>query len=275
MAIKQVWPKDHSDVCIRCATCMAICPVSRVTPLFPGRSRPAPGPSGSGNRMNPRWMSGSISASAVSSVTRSALRVSISLSSTSLPRRSILTKKGGPSGTGCSLTPISSVPWHPVFAPIVNFFLRNWAVKWLLDTVLKDRSREGNSRLINLPRSGNGSGDTVLRVDERSPISMDALQTRTRSMWERPRSRCLRQTGYEVTLPPQDAAVSPCLGSEISKGRVRWGFKNVPSLLEAVRSGTDILFSSTSCGHMIKHEYSHLFNISGSEETGPTPLRSL
>ncbi|MDI7262098.1 MAG: heterodisulfide reductase-related iron-sulfur binding cluster, partial [Thermodesulfobacteriota bacterium] len=32
------------------------------------------------------------------------------------------------------------------------------------------------------------------------------------------------------------------------------------------RSGSDIIFSSTSCGYMIKHEYSHLLNIPDSEE---------
>jgi len=40
---KEIWPKNHSDVCIRCATCMAICPVSRVTPLFPGPKQAGPG----------------------------------------------------------------------------------------------------------------------------------------------------------------------------------------------------------------------------------------
>jgi len=41
---------------------------------------------------------------------------------------------------------------------------------------------------------------------------------------------------------------------------------NVPSLVRAARSGLDIVFSSTSCGHMIKHEYKHLLNIPDSEE---------
>ncbi|MCX5836903.1 MAG: 4Fe-4S dicluster domain-containing protein, partial [Deltaproteobacteria bacterium] len=31
------------DVCVRCATCMAACPVSRVTPRFPGPKQAGPG----------------------------------------------------------------------------------------------------------------------------------------------------------------------------------------------------------------------------------------
>ena len=44
------------------------------------------------------------------------------------------------------------------------------------------------------------------------------------------------------------------------------GLWNVPSLARAVHSGLDLVFSSTSCGHMIRHEYSHLLNIPGAEE---------
>jgi len=39
----QSWPKNNSDVCIRCATCAAVCPVARVTPEFPGPKHAGPG----------------------------------------------------------------------------------------------------------------------------------------------------------------------------------------------------------------------------------------
>ena len=56
------------------------------------------------------------------------------------------------------------------------------------------------------------------------------------------------------------------LGNGDFKGARKMGLCNVPSLLRAIHSGSDIIFSSTSCGHMIKHEYSHLLSIPGSEE---------
>ena len=37
------WPKTNADVCIRCSTCMTVCPVSRVTPKFPGPKQAGPG----------------------------------------------------------------------------------------------------------------------------------------------------------------------------------------------------------------------------------------
>ncbi len=36
-------PRNLPDVCVRCATCMAVCPVSRVTPRFPGPKQAGPG----------------------------------------------------------------------------------------------------------------------------------------------------------------------------------------------------------------------------------------
>jgi glycerol-3-phosphate dehydrogenase subunit C len=42
--------------------------------------------------------------------------------------------------------------------------------------------------------------------------------------------------------------------------------RNVPSLLAAVRSGLEIVFTSTSCGHMIKYEYSRFLEIPDADE---------
>jgi glycerol-3-phosphate dehydrogenase subunit C len=56
------------------------------------------------------------------------------------------------------------------------------------------------------------------------------------------------------------------LGNGDFKGARKMGLWNVPFLLNAIRSGSDIIFSSTSCGYMIKHEYSRLLAIPGAEE---------
>jgi glycerol-3-phosphate dehydrogenase subunit C len=56
------------------------------------------------------------------------------------------------------------------------------------------------------------------------------------------------------------------LGNGDFNGAKKMARYNVPSFLNTIRSGSDIIFSSTSCGHMIKHEYSHLLNIPGAEE---------
>ncbi len=76
----------------------------------------------------------------------------------------------------------------------------------------------------------------------------------------------LEANGFEVTLPPQRCCGIPMLGNGDFKGARKMGLYNVPSLHNTIRSGLDIVFSSTSCGHMIKHEYSRLLNIPHSDE---------
>jgi glycerol-3-phosphate dehydrogenase subunit C len=76
----------------------------------------------------------------------------------------------------------------------------------------------------------------------------------------------LEANGFEVFLPAQRCCGIPMLGNGDLKGARRLGLWNTPSLLHTVRSGSDIVFSSTSCGHMIKHEYSHVLSIAGAEE---------
>jgi glycerol-3-phosphate dehydrogenase subunit C len=76
----------------------------------------------------------------------------------------------------------------------------------------------------------------------------------------------LEANGFEVSLPPQKCCGIPMLGNGDFKEAKKLGSWNVPTLLHAVHSGSEIIFSSTSCGHMIRHEYSRLLAIPGSEE---------
>jgi glycerol-3-phosphate dehydrogenase subunit C len=76
----------------------------------------------------------------------------------------------------------------------------------------------------------------------------------------------LEANGFEVTLPPQRCCGIPMLGNGDFKAARKLGLYNVPSLLHAIRSGSDIVFSSTSCGYMTKHGYSRLLSIPQAEE---------
>jgi glycerol-3-phosphate dehydrogenase subunit C len=76
----------------------------------------------------------------------------------------------------------------------------------------------------------------------------------------------LEKAGIETVLPPQKCCGIPMLGAGDMEGARRAGLWNVPALLNAVHSGLEILFSSSSCGLMIRHEYSCLFAIPGAEE---------
>jgi glycerol-3-phosphate dehydrogenase subunit C len=77
---------------------------------------------------------------------------------------------------------------------------------------------------------------------------------------------CLEAYGFSVTLPPQRCCGLPRLGLGDLRGAREMGRRNLSLLLPTVREGTDIVFSSTSCGLMFRHEYGPLLDLSGAEE---------
>jgi glycerol-3-phosphate dehydrogenase subunit C len=161
-----------------------------------------------------------------------------------------------------------------LFSPMANWLLRNSAVKWVMEAVLKiDRRRQlpGYESLTFRQwfreRKG-GMGGFEPRSKERKSISyFYGCYTNTNEAdVGKAAVQVLEANGLEITLPSQKCCGIPMLGNGDFIGARRMGRWNVASLLQTIRSGSDILFSSTSCGHMIKHEYSRLLSIPGSEE---------
>ncbi len=133
----------------------------------------------------------------------------------------------------------------------------------------KDRSREGNSRLIESPTFRQWFRGHRSQGRQRMAYFYGCFTNTNEVDVGKATVQVLEANGFEVTLPPQRCCGIPMLGIGDFKGAREMGLQNVPPLLEAVRSGSEIIFSSTSCGHMIRHEYSHLLNIPGSEEMAP------
>jgi len=262
------WPQNHSDVCIRCATCMAICPVSRVTPLFPGPKQAGPGAQRFRKPDEPsvdEWINLCIGCRLCDTVCAAGVNISeLNL----IAKAKYLDEKGRPLRDWLLTHTHLFGSMASFLAPIVNFFLRNSAVKWVMDTVLKiDRRRElpgyESPTFRKWFRGHRSQGQRKIAYFYGCFTNTNEVDVGKATV------EVLEANGYEVTLPPQECCGIALLGIGDFKGAREMGLKNVPSLLNAARSGTDILFSSTSCGHMIKHEYSHLLNISGSEELAP------
>jgi glycerol-3-phosphate dehydrogenase subunit C len=305
---KTVWPQNNADVCIRCATCMAVCPVSRVTPLFPGPKQAGPGAERFRRPGEPsvdEWIDLCIGCHLCDMVCSSGVNISeLNL----IAKAKYLDEKRRPFRDWL-LTHTYLFGWlGSLFSPVVNWFLRNSAVKWIAEAILKiDRRRQLPSYESPTFRQwfrkhqsqgchqGEIHGRQTVKVDNPpSPPFRKVGTTRNRGgmggFEPYPKDRkkiayfygcyvntnevdvgkatvqVLEASGFGVLLPPQKCCGIPMLGNGDFKGARRMGLWNVASLLQTIRSSSDIIFSSTSCGHMIKHEYSRLLNIPGSEE---------
>jgi glycerol-3-phosphate dehydrogenase subunit C len=76
----------------------------------------------------------------------------------------------------------------------------------------------------------------------------------------------LDENGIQVTVPQQDCCGIPMLGSGDLKSAGSLARKSLLSLKATIDSGMDIVYSSSTCGYMIRHEYANLFGLPGAEE---------
>jgi glycerol-3-phosphate dehydrogenase subunit C len=279
---KQPWPTNHSDVCIRCATCTAVCPVARVTPQFPGPKQAGPGAERfreKGKASVDEWIDLCIGCHLCDMVCSSGVNISeLNL----MAKAKYLDEKGRPLRDWLLTHTHLVGPLGTVASPVANFFLRNPTIRWLLDKLFKiDRRRKlpGYEAVTfrqwfktHVPRkvhqaappAGRAEGRT--HADKKVAYFYGCYTNTNEPDVGRATVEVLEATGIEVSLPPQKCCGIPMLGNGDFRKARKLGLWNVPSLLRTVRAGSDLIFSSTSCGHMIKHEYSRLLSIPGAEE---------
>jgi glycerol-3-phosphate dehydrogenase subunit C len=284
---KQSWPKNNLDVCIRCATCVAVCPVSRVTPKFPGPKQAGPGAERFRSPDEPsvdKWIDLCIGCHLCDMVCSSGVNISeLNL----IAKAKYLDEKGRPLRDWL-LTHSYLYGWlGSLLSSLGNPILRNRFIRWMIEAILKiDRRRElpsyesptfrqwfrkhqsQSSNLPSPPFSKGGMGGFEPGSKPRKTIGyFYGCYTNTNEVdVGKATVQVLEANGFEVILPPQRCCGIPMLGNGDFKGARKMGLYNVPSLLKTIGSGFDIIFSSSSCGHTIKHEYSHLLSIPDAEE---------
>jgi glycerol-3-phosphate dehydrogenase subunit C len=187
------------------------------------------------------------------------------------------------------------------FSPFINRLLRNSQIKWLAEKIFKiDRRRElpgyeastfrqwfkehqlqhnqqKNVRarrkveVDNPPsppfRKGGMGGFEPHPSDNKKVAYFYGCYINTNEVdVGKATVQVLEANDFEVTLPPQRCCGIPMLGNGDFKGARKMALYNVPSLLHTIHSGSDIVFSSTSCGYMMKYEYSRLLSIPKTDE---------
>jgi glycerol-3-phosphate dehydrogenase subunit C len=261
----QSWPKVNADVCIRCATCMAVCPVSRVTPKFPGPKQAGPGAERfrrAGEPSVDEWIDLCIGCHLCDMVCSSGVKISeLNL----IAKAKYLDERGRPFRDWLLTHSYLFGRIGSLFSPLINRLLENNQIKWLAESFLRiDRRRELPGYESQTFRQWFKNHQTK---GKKKIAYFYGCYTNTNEVdVGKATVQALEANGFEVTLPRQRCCGIPMLGNGDFKGARKMGLYNVPSFLDTIRSGSDIIFSSTSCGYMMKYEYGRLLSIPKAEE---------
>jgi glycerol-3-phosphate dehydrogenase subunit C len=265
--------EDKTDPCIRCATCMEFCPVLKVTDRFPGPKQAGPGGQRfRGQEIPPvdRCIDLCIGCSMCELVCASGVDVY---------RLNLMAKVKYYDEHGIPVRDrilahsnrwMDRMPWA---VPFMNRMSRSPFMRWVLDRLLgldKRRplpdfeaptfrqwfTRRPETHGVPPEPSANGKVGyfygcftNVGEVDVGKAVI-----------------GVLEENGIRVTVPQQDCCGIPMLGGGDLESARSLARKNLLSLKATIDSGTDIVYSSTTCGYMIRHEYADLFRLPGAEE---------
>ncbi|MHB9097599.1 MAG: anaerobic glycerol-3-phosphate dehydrogenase subunit C [Syntrophales bacterium] len=257
------------DVCVRCATCMAVCPVARVTPRFPGPKQAGPGAQrfrSAAEASVDDWIELCTSCRLCDTVCPAGVPISeLNL----LAKAKYLDERGRTFRDWLLVRSDLFGELAARFSRIVNPLMKNRAVRWLLDRILEiDRRRTLPDYEYPTFREWFRTRPAVTGTGDRPRIAyFHGCFTNTNEVDVGKATVALLEAhGFSVDVPPQRCCGIPRLGVGDLRGAKEMGGRNLALLLPTAREGTDIIFSSTSCGLMLRHEYGPLLNLPGAEE---------
>ena len=270
-AAAREFPPFSTDGCIKCNVCTTVCPVARVTDAFPGPKYVGPqaqrfrGPS-SIDLVPDR----TVDLCSGCGICTRACPTGVLIAETNNRARAAIVGERGSSIRNRLISDtdlLIRLGANPL-APFANFGLRNRALRWI--------------------------GERVLRIHRRGPLAPFATRT-FRGEWRRERRpteiadvvdpartvvyfhgcavngfepdlgrdavAILERNGFTVIVPPQECCGLPFVSNGLYDHARRKAERNLASLAAFAHAGVRIVGTSTSCTHAIKAEYREMLDL--------------
>jgi len=163
-------------------------------------------------------------------------------------------------------------------APLANFGNRNPLVRWVMERVLGIHHKRPLPRYQwltferwfkrnSLSPRGGGSGRGGLATHRTVAYFYGCWVNYNERRLGEQVVAILERNGIDVIVPKQQCCGIPAVVNANMDLARKYGVENVRRL-NGLPPGVDIIASSTSCGLMLKHDYSHLLDIPGAEQVG-------
>lgn len=248
------------DHCVKCNICTTFCPVSNVTPLFPGPKYVGP--------QAERFRLGEVSPDA--SLDYCSGCGICTLVCPQGVRIAEINTKARAAMVGGKISLRNRVLARPAtlgrlaqpIAPLANLALRLRSVRWLMDVVL------GVHRAAPLPAFSSSSFQgwakrhTSPAQAKRTVVYFHGCST---NYYEPRLGRAavavLERNGCRVIIPPQGCCGLPLQSNGDFTGARRYARDLVAQLLPYAAQGLNIVTTSTSCSLMLKREYREILGL--------------
>jgi glycerol-3-phosphate dehydrogenase subunit C len=260
------WVRGSLDHCVKCTICETFCPVSNVTPLFPGPKYVGPQlerfrtDDGSPD-LSLDYCSGcgicttvcpqGVKIAEINSKARARMKAQrgIPLRDRIIARPSTMGKVGTP------------------LAPIANFFLRNRAFRWIVERTLRVHRKApmppfASRTFQSWARRHHPLTPAAKAIVYFHGCSANHFEPRVAQM----AVAVLEHNGYRVIVPRQDCCGLPLQSNGLFDDARRYVRKLARNLEPYARRGYDIVATSTSCGLMLKREAREILELEDDED---------
>ncbi|NIM98545.1 MAG: anaerobic glycerol-3-phosphate dehydrogenase subunit C [candidate division Zixibacteria bacterium] len=253
---------DRSDHCLKCGICTEYCPVARVTGDFLGPKEGGPDAERFRRSQDPstdHWINLCIGCGTCDLVCPAGVNVTelnLVAKAKSLDEKGFSLRNWLLGHT--HLFGVSAV----TLASLTNRALRSTAFRWLSDYFLKIERRRPfpiyqKKTFRSWFRSHQSRGDRKVAYFYGCYTNTNEVDVGVAAV------EVLEKNGLEVIIPQQDCCGMPSLGQGDFESARNLGIRNVRSLGKIVDRGYDIVFSSSTCGQMIRCSYPGFFAIDG------------
>ena len=260
------WVRGSLDHCVKCTICETFCPVSNVTPLFPGPKYV--GPQLERFRTGHGSPDASLDYCSGCGICTTVCPQGVKIAEINAKARAGMKAERGvpvrdriiarPSVMGKVGTPV---------APIANWFLQNTLVRRLVERTLRIH------RSAPMPPFAGRTFRSWVRRHrppasaERAVVYFHGCSTN----YFEPRVgrmavEVLEHNGFRVVVPRQECCGLPLQSNGLFDDARRYVRRLVRSLVPFARRGYDIVATSTSCGLMLKREAREILDLEDDED---------
>ena len=260
------WVRGSLDHCVKCTICETFCPVSNVTPLFPGPKYV--GPQLERFRTNDGSPDASLDYCSGCGICTTVCPQGVKIAEiNSQARAKMKAQRGIPLRDRIIARPSVMGKVGTPLAPIANFFLENRAFRWLVERTLRVHRQAPMPLFASRTFQSWARHHAPLAPATKAIVyfhgcSANHFEPRVAQM----AVAVLEHNGYRVIVPRQDCCGLPLQSNGLFDDARRYVRKLVRRMEPYARRGYDIVATSTSCGLMLKREAREILELEDDQD---------